>query len=157
MDKVLLFNPEKCCGCRTCELVCSFNRTGLLNPYLSCIKRITLADDLYFVPMTCLQCEEPLCLEACPAGAISKDEAGVVRVDQWRCIGCKMCVLACPFGNIVVRERSFKCERCDGDPQCVKGCPNKALVYVKKGEAGYARLSQTAQKLQDLYKRGEQL
>lgn len=154
MEKILLFDSEKCSGCRTCELVCSFSNAGLINPYLSRIKRVTLVDDLCFVPMACLQCEEPYCLEACPAGAISKGEDGVVKIDQQRCLGCKMCLLACPFGSIAVAEKAFKCEHCDGDPRCVRSCSNKALSYVRKGEAGYEKLSRTARKLQEIGKTG---
>jgi Fe-S-cluster-containing dehydrogenase component len=53
----------------------------------------------YFVPMPCMHCGKPPCLAACPVGAISKHEVnGIVEYDTDKCIGCKYCVWACPFG-----------------------------------------------------------
>lgn len=135
MAKVLYIDPSKCTGCRTCELVCSIKNEGMANPALS---RIRVVADKYRglrVPMVCQQCEEAVCVSVCPTGALRRDgELGIVRHDKDRCIGCKLCVLACPFGGAGINPLSgeiFKCELCDGDPECVKFCEEKAIMYLE--------------------------
>jgi Fe-S-cluster-containing hydrogenase component 2 len=57
----------------------------------------------------------------------------VVLYDRSKCIGCRMCTMACPFGNAVydgVTGSILKCDICGGSPECVKVCPNSALEYV---------------------------
>jgi molybdopterin-containing oxidoreductase family iron-sulfur binding subunit len=51
------------------------------------------------LPMVCQQCGEPPCMEVCPTGATTKDEFGVVHVDPDLCMGCKYCIMACPYGS----------------------------------------------------------
>jgi Fe-S-cluster-containing hydrogenase component 2 len=57
----------------------------------------------------------------------------MVELDASRCIRCRMCVQACPFGNAVydaLSDTIFKCDNCEGDPACVQMCPTAALEYV---------------------------
>ena len=72
-------------------------------------------------------------MSVCPAGAISRDaKTNAVLIDEDRCAGCKMCMLACPFGNIHFDNEklvSRKCDLCDGDPKCVSHCIAGALNY----------------------------
>ena len=76
--------------------------------------------------MVCQQCEDPLCMAMCPAGALSRSpETHAVVVDPDKCLGCRTCVEVCPFGAPSVDPRtgkSEKCNLCDGDPTCVKVC-----------------------------------
>jgi Fe-S-cluster-containing hydrogenase component 2 len=71
----------------------------------------------------------------CPKKAISRDEElGRVVIDYDQCIGCKMCVMACPFGAMSVdleEEQVIKCDLCSGEPTCVRFCDAKALKYVE--------------------------
>jgi len=134
MAKILYIDPSKCTGCRTCELVCSIKNEGMVNPVLS---RIRIIADKYQglrVPMVCQQCQEAVCVSVCPVGALKRDtELGTVRLDEDKCIGCKVCVLTCPFGGAAINPLSgeiFKCELCDGDPECVNFCEDKAITYV---------------------------
>jgi Fe-S-cluster-containing hydrogenase component 2 len=85
------------------------------------------------IPMTCFQCEDAACVKVCKTGALSRNAEGVVQVDREKCIGCRMCVMACPFGNIVYHRPNksvLKCDQCEGDPQCVAFCPTKAIEYL---------------------------
>ena len=85
---------------------------------------------------TCKQCETPICLYACQSksvGALHVDETTGARViDQDKCIGCQMCIKACPqYPNSPIRYnaqtgKSFKCDLCGGEPKCVKYCPLSA-------------------------------
>jgi carbon-monoxide dehydrogenase iron sulfur subunit len=142
--KMLQIYPEKCVGCKLCELACSFSHFEEFNPSISFISNANFQDEpFFFVSITCLQCEEPYCMEICPAKAITRDEkSGVVVVIKDRCKGCKMCTLACPFGNITFLEREgvvAKCDLCGGDPECVKICPTAAIQYGETSTVGLAK------------------
>ncbi|WP_326909936.1 4Fe-4S dicluster domain-containing protein [Sedimentibacter sp. MB31-C6] len=133
MSKGIVISPDKCTGCRTCELVCSFTKNDTFNPKDSAIS-VQFFDEVGIqVPMTCLQCDEPHCMTVCTVNALTKDEeTGIVHYDSEKCIGCKLCVSACPFGNMTYSSRLkkvVKCDLCDGYPQCVKLCPSGALEY----------------------------
>ena len=81
-------------------------------------------------------------MAVCPREAIFRDDAaGRVLVDYERCISCKMCVAACPFGAMgfdAERRTVFKCDLCDGDPQCVRFCFPGALSVLPEQQQGYA-------------------
>jgi len=88
----------------------------------------------------CKQCENPSCMAACPVGAIHKRDDKLIFIDENSCIGCRECVLACPFGAVRMapvadgRVVATKCDLCvdtkAGTPACVKGCPKKALTLM---------------------------
>jgi Fe-S-cluster-containing hydrogenase component 2 len=135
MAKMLYIDPSKCTGCRTCELVCSIKNEGMANPVLSRIRVIADKYQGVRIPMLCQQCLDAPCVSVCPVHALRRDSGlGIVKLDENRCIGCKACVLACPFGGAAINPLSgqiFKCGLCDGDPECVKFCEDKALTYVE--------------------------
>jgi anaerobic dimethyl sulfoxide reductase subunit B (iron-sulfur subunit) len=92
----------------------------------------------YFVSSACMHCENPLCLQVCPAAAISKREDGIVLIDQDKCIGCRYCSWACPYGAPQFDEDAgvmTKCNFCydlvdQGErPACVDACPYRALDF----------------------------
>ena len=146
--------PEKCTACRLCELACSFRFTGEFNPVLSKIHPILFLEDAFYLPVVCLQCDDAPCAKACPSGALKKnEETGVVEVLKERCIGCRMCVLACPFGCVdVVDGKSYKCDLCDGDPECVKYCLAGALVYEEEEVTVPLRKKSLAMKIKEAFK-----
>jgi Fe-S-cluster-containing hydrogenase component 2 len=77
-------------------------------------------------------------------------EEGRVRFVEENCIGCKMCMLACPFGVISYdshKGKIFKCDTCDGDPECVRFCPTGALEYKESELAAVARQRDFAKKV----------
>jgi len=132
--KTLVIQPEKCNGCGDCESACSSRQAAPGKSGRSCIRIVTEADDgTFWLPMTCQQCDDPPCRAACPNEAISRDDSlGRVVIDRRKCVGCRMCVSACPFGAMGFDERSakaFKCDLCGGEPECVRACARKALGY----------------------------
>lgn len=139
MTKMLILDTEKCVGCRICELICSAKHKRTFKRSLSGIGVIKFDEISKDVPIVCLQCEKPLCLKACKVGALYKDEAlGAILFNKEKCIGCKWCVYACPFGNIIFDEEEkefIKCDLCKGEPSCVNLCPSGALSYKEPEKA----------------------
>lgn len=130
MKQILIIDIERCTGCRNCELACSVAHTNTFNPRRSRIQ--ILKDEVrnLLVPMVCLQCERPLCQEACPNGAIILNEQGILYVDHSICVGCMNCVTACVYGGIGIdptTKKAVKCNLCDGDPACIKACEYGAI------------------------------
>jgi carbon-monoxide dehydrogenase iron sulfur subunit len=134
-QKVLVIHPERCTGCRKCEMVCSVFHYGESNLSRSLIKIIKWEHLGFYLPVTCQNCAEAFCTEVCPAQACHRDlDTQKVVIDGDKCIGCKTCVLACPFGVPFFDETlhvSVKCDFCGGDPQCVACCETKAIEYTE--------------------------
>ncbi|MBN2229636.1 MAG: 4Fe-4S dicluster domain-containing protein [Candidatus Thorarchaeota archaeon] len=139
MSEILTIDINRCTGCRNCELACSVVHSQSFNPKRSRIQ--ILKDEVrnMLLPMVCLQCEDPLCQEACPNGAIIENEYGILYVDSALCIGCMNCVTACVYGGIAidpVTKKAVKCDLCSGDPACAKACEYGAITLVKREPSG---------------------
>ncbi len=133
-DKVLVVDYEKCNGCRLCEVVCSFFHTGTINPSRSRIKIVNW-EEVGHLPMVCNHCEQAYCVEVCPTRACHREPENNNRVtiDKRLCIGCRTCIIACPFGHpfFDIQDRvTVKCDYCDGDPQCVRFCYANAVSFT---------------------------
>lgn len=92
----------------------------------------------YSLSISCMHCENPACVAACPSGAMHKDEQGIVSVDQQRCIGCGMCTGVCPYHEPRIDAQlgvSVKCDFCKDllangeEPACVASCQMRALAF----------------------------
>ncbi|MGM0382040.1 MAG: 4Fe-4S dicluster domain-containing protein [Thermodesulfobacteriota bacterium] len=151
MAKVLMINYEKCTGCRLCELVCAVMHDGISNPARSRIKVMKWESEGLYIPMTCQQCQDAPCMNVCPVKAISRDEKlGYVKIDYDICIGCRACVSACPFGamNFNSTDRNvFKCDLCEGDPQCVRFCEVNAIEYVDADDSSLLKKREAAERI----------
>jgi len=139
LTSFLTIDLHKCTGCRNCELACSAAHTNSFNPRRSRIQ--ILKDEVrnLVVPMVCLQCEDPLCEQACPNSAISYNERGILVVDSKVCIGCMNCITECIYGGIEIDPRTLKavkCDLCSGDPACMKACEYGAISLVEAKEEG---------------------
>ena len=99
-------------------------------PVKSVIRIIAFKREAFFYPHVCHQCKVPYCADACPAEALVKNsETGVVELKKDKCIGCKLCLEACPFGAMAMTDDGLaaKCDLCGGDPECVKFCDYDAI------------------------------
>lgn len=105
MNSFVVADPNKCIGCRTCEVACvvahSDNNIFIskstdidFNPRLSVVKTANVS-----APIQCRHCEDAPCANSCPNGSIVNKE-GVVYIEQSTCVGCKTCLIACPLGAI---------------------------------------------------------
>lgn len=149
---LVLADPTRCVGCLRCELACTEYNDGRAQPSLA---RIKVSRNINFGPEgpsggplmqgawgtglsvqdTCRQCPHPVpCATACPESAIKADPATGARfVDAAVCIGCRLCLRACPFNMMSFDEetgQATKCFLCQGSPKCVEACPAGALRYV---------------------------
>ncbi len=137
---------DVCMACRLCEVACIVEHSkskdilkAFKKEYPRPLTRTRVEErDAVSLSVQCLHCEEADCIEACITGAMHKNEDGVVLVNEEKCIGCWMCVMACPFGAITRDERegkkASKCDLCPEReiPACVFVCPNRALVFEDK-------------------------
>jgi len=157
MNRFMMADAAKCIGCRTCEVACVVSHQEdqdcaaltpeAFLPRIHVIKGVNVS-----TAAICRQCEDAPCANVCPNNAISRDK-DFVHVSQERCIGCKTCVVVCPYGamEVVVRPiirhsgsglsiraekaEANKCDLCyhrEAGPACMQVCPTKALVCVDR-------------------------
>jgi carbon-monoxide dehydrogenase iron sulfur subunit len=152
--KTVFVNPERCIGCKHCELACAIEHSqskALFQAIAEVPKpqpRIHVAPGLYLsssFPNKCRHCDPAPCQAVCPTGAISRDaETGTVLIDGNKCITCAMCAMVCPFdvisyyqSAVILRDRTvaLKCDHCidrqrEGQiPACVEACKVGALEF----------------------------
>jgi len=148
--KFVVSDPEKCTGCRLCEMVCSAEKDGEFNPLLSRIRTVQL-DVVVNMSLACRLCENPTCVRSCPRKALSIDEkTGVVLVDEGKCNGCGWCIEACELGVLSlhpVRKVVMLCDLCGGEPKCVEFCPKDALELRTTEEIAQKIRSEAVRKL----------
>ncbi len=151
MSKVLNIDHQKCTGCQLCELVCAVSHDGISNPARSRIRVVKWEAEGLYIPMSCQQCQDAPCLNVCPVKAISHNaESEKVVVDYDVCIGCRSCVSACPFGAMIFNptdRKVFKCDLCDGDPQCVRFCEEKAVDFVEADKVSLSKRRKAAERV----------
>ncbi len=153
MAKQLAFHVDisKCTGCKACQVACK-DKNDL--PIGIRWRRVFQYEGgewikqngqmipsnvyAYFVSSACMHCKNPVCLQVCPAGAIHQREDGIVLIDENKCIGCRYCSWACPYGAPQFNEDlgvMTKCNMCydlvdQGEkPACVQACPYRAMDF----------------------------
>jgi anaerobic carbon-monoxide dehydrogenase iron sulfur subunit len=122
--KVLVTDDTLCIGCHLCEDVCSQAWFKEITRGKSCI-RIDGLGNAEWAMTVCNQCGE--CINICPAGAISRDKAGVVRVKKELCVGCYSCVKYCPYLAMHYHGEHLEAFKCISCGLCAKECPVGAL------------------------------
>lgn len=141
MLKTLVAIPDRCTGCHRCEMWCAIKRTGVINSDRAAI-HVLRREPSIDSPLVCLQCG--VCIGSCPRDLIKRNtKTGAVEIDTKNCKLCGHCVMSCPYGMITIDKKdkhAVKCDLCGGDPECVKHCREKAILYVDVDKAaGYRR------------------
>jgi Fe-S-cluster-containing hydrogenase component 2 len=149
----VMINSKKCTGCHLCELGCSAFHEAGFRPSVARLFSEVNSTTSVIKGHTCLQTGCAKCQKACPNAAIvtrqitirptgdfdSKGKLGetirgyILVVDEDACTNCGECYGVCPTGVIHAhpdREVAFKCDMCDGDPQCIGFCQNKYVLAV---------------------------
>jgi len=151
---IIYVDPARCTGCKVCEMVCSLFREDEINPTKSRIYVASWEQAGVDIPIVCQQCEDPPCKEVCPTHAISRNrETGAMVINESACIGCRICISACPFGAPIVRADTgevVKCDLCKGEPKCVEFCEPKALQYMPASKAAILKKRTAAEKYEEL-------
>jgi len=157
----MVIDLDRCIGCHACSLACKIENSTSKGIFWSRV--FQLEDGVYpnvrraFLPRLCMHCDNPVCITVCPTGATFKSSNGLVLVDENKCIGCKACMLACPYsvryfndgkqyfsgwvppwGELPEGHREGtvgKCSFCSHriekglDPACVEACPTRARIF----------------------------
>lgn len=146
----IVTNQARCISCKACEVHCKVKNGVPLGAKLGMhiasgptnVDGKPVIRTLY---MPCFHCEEPWCVNACPTGAMTRRaKDGIVYVDQKRCVGCKACMMACPWRVPQWNEATRKVMKCDYcrdrideglKPACVTACTAHALEFTTPNEA----------------------
>ncbi len=143
MSSVTLWHDARnCVGCAACEIQCKVNKELGPGPALCkviAVERQEPSPATDFVFMPCFQCEEAACLAVCPTGAIRRrPQDGIVYIEAAQCIGCKSCIVACPWGACQWNPETRKAIKCDYCmdrldqgllPSCVTVCMTGCLSF----------------------------
>ena len=138
-QKVLLYDPQRCTGCRFCEIACAYHHFKQIDMGKAHLRVQFNEKGAEFEAIYCQHCDNPVCVASCPSEAIIKDkETGWVKINPARCIGCKTCTFACPLSAPWFNAEyhaSMKCDFCDGDPQCARVCSPQAMQVAARKKA----------------------
>ena len=144
---VMVIDQERCIGCEACTVACKNENNGVQGHI-----RVTTLDSpqkdtpagvfpnlrMIFLPALCNHCEHPPCADACPLEAITKEDNGVVILDEETCDGCRTCLDACPYGAIAFNTEKDKAEKCNFcshriieglEPFCLICCEGQAIHF----------------------------
>ncbi len=145
------FDASVCTGCKACSIACKDKNDLPLGVIWRRVVQYGNGNWVkqgpfwapnqvfsYYISSACNHCESPICKEVCPAAAISKRDDGIVLIDQTKCVGCRYCEWACPYGAPQFNEAKgvmTKCNFCEDlqaqgqNPVCVDACVMRALEF----------------------------
>jgi len=157
----LVIDLERCIGCQTCTIACKLENdfekgSGIKVETVGGPHQDTPAGkypnlSMHYIPRMCMHCEKPPCEDACPEGAISKREDGIVLLDEDLCTGCQVCISECPYDALVLDDGKNlvrKCSLCNHrvdqglEPFCVMCCETEAIFFgdLNDSESAVSRL-----------------
>lgn len=148
MQLAIVCDLNRCVGCLACSVACKMENNIPIGSFYNRILRIgpnpkkagnQFPDvEMYFLPMMCQHCEDPKCISVCPTQASYRAENGTILIDKEKCIGCQLCLEACPYNVRYYNEETNVVEKCTlcnhliskgQDPICVTQCAGKARIF----------------------------
>jgi Fe-S-cluster-containing dehydrogenase component/formate-dependent nitrite reductase membrane component NrfD len=133
---------KKCIGCHACTIACKAEHeipVGAHRCWVKTVEKGTFpATQRLFFPVLCNQCEEAPCLKICPTGALYKRRDGIVDLNGAACIGCRACMVACPYDQLFIDPNTRTAEKCNFcanrvenqlQPACVSVCPTECRIF----------------------------
>jgi len=139
----MIIDTTRCVGCFACRIACQMNNA--LSTQEAFIRYETIEQGVYphvraeQVPIQCQHCEDASCVRVCPTGASYVNKDGVVLVNAERCIGCRYCIVACPYHVRLVHEDTGEVDKCrfcvlkdngaEPRPACVDTCVTQARIF----------------------------
>lgn len=156
MNQFVMADPQTCIGCHSCEIACVITHHNgqypethdLFFPRIKVFKR-----EKNYIALTCRHCEDAPCAKVCPSEALIKQSDNVQLIKE-KCIGCKACILACPFGAInminesnsldplIAQATAHKCDLCidvANSPACITACPTDSLKLYNPEQIHFQR------------------
>jgi Fe-S-cluster-containing dehydrogenase component len=164
MSKVFLVDIDRCNGCRNCQIACKDEHCE--QPWLPYAQAQPLTGHFWmnvtekvrgqvpwvkitYTPQFCNHCADAPCEAACPSGAFSRRDEGLLLIDPAKCTGCKTCVEECPTSAIFFNDELGISQKCTGCahlldngwdvPRCVDACATEALFYLDESEVDMDR------------------
>lgn len=181
----MIIDLDRCIGCHACSIACKVENgttAGIFWNRVFQVEKGKFPDvKRMYLPRICMHCEYPACVEACPTGATYKSEKGFVLVDETICIGCKACMVACPYDVRYYNDGKCYFENCDApwsqnqdphregtvnkccfcnhlvengeEPACVAACPTDARIFgdLDNPDSEIHRLSKNRESLVQLH------
>jgi formate dehydrogenase iron-sulfur subunit len=153
MSKALLYDATLCVGCKQCEVACADQNKLPYNDAIAAEEKqsehkftAVLTKNEKFMRRLCMNCEEPACASVCPVAALKKTSDGPVTYDANACMGCRYCMVACPFGvpkyewSNALAPKIRKCIMCapkvarGEQTACADICPTGATKFGTREE-----------------------
>lgn len=143
-------DSASCSGCKACQVACKDKHGLEVGRLWRRVYEVSGGDWLpkgdtwipnvfaYYISVACNHCQQPICKEVCPTGAIYKRDDGIVLIAESKCIGCGYCSWACPYNALQYDEKTGKMTKCTfcydyidqgKPPTCVAACPMRALDF----------------------------
>jgi Fe-S-cluster-containing dehydrogenase component/formate-dependent nitrite reductase membrane component NrfD len=133
---------RKCIGCHACTIACKAEHeipVGVNRCWVKTVEKGTFpATRRFFFPVLCNQCDEAPCARICPTNALFKRRDGIVDLDNDACIGCRACMVACPYDQLFIDPNTHTAEKCNFCanrvenallPACVSVCPTECRIF----------------------------
>jgi Fe-S-cluster-containing dehydrogenase component/formate-dependent nitrite reductase membrane component NrfD len=133
---------RKCIGCHACTIACKAEHeipVGVNRCWVKTVERGTFPDTRrFFFPVLCNQCDEAPCVRICPTSALYKRRDGIVDLNGSACIGCRACMVACPYDQLFIDPNTHTAEKCNFCanrvenkllPACVSVCPTECRIF----------------------------